>query len=77
MVELHGVVRSMLAVAPGWAGPAWARAAPRDLGGISASVLHAEDMISHLAVHSSAPSSGIGMHLAQLPGSGCSQAGGI
>lgn len=53
VVELHGVVRSMLAVAPAWAGPAWARAAPRDLGGISARVLHAEDMLTHLAVHTS------------------------
>ena len=54
VLELHGVVRSMLAVTPGWAAPAWARAAPRDLGGISARVLHAEDMLSHLAVHTSA-----------------------
>ncbi|MEO8635445.1 MAG: nucleotidyltransferase family protein [Gemmatimonadales bacterium] len=54
VVELHGEVRSMLAVAPAWSGAAWARATPCDLGGIRARVLHAEDMLTHLAVHASA-----------------------
>jgi len=54
VVELHGEVRSMLAVAPAWSAVAWSRAAPRNLGGIAARVLHAEDMLTHLAVHASA-----------------------
>ncbi len=54
VVELHGTVRSMAAVAPAWEAGAWGRAAPRNLGGITARVLHAEDMLTHLAVHASA-----------------------
>ena len=54
VVELHGELRSMRDVAPAWADAAWTRAAPRDLGGVSARVLHAEDMLTHLAVHASA-----------------------
>lgn len=54
VLELHGEVHSMLAVAPAWSGTAWARATLRDLGGISARVPHAEDMLTHLAVHASA-----------------------
>jgi len=54
VVELHGEVRSMAAVAPAWGAVAWERAAPGNLGGITARVLHAEDMLTHLAVHASA-----------------------
>lgn len=53
VLELHGTVRSMAAAAPAWLEPAWARAAPRDLGGVLARVPHPEDMLTHLAVHAS------------------------
>lgn len=53
VLELHGTVRSMAATAPAWLELAWARAAPRDLGGATALVPHAEDMLTHLAIHAS------------------------
>ena len=54
VLELHGVVQSMATAAPGWSEAAWARSVPRDLGGVQARVPHAEDMLTHLAVHCSA-----------------------
>jgi hypothetical protein len=54
IVEFHGVVRSMAAVAPGWADRAWAQCVTADLGGVEARVLHPEDMLTHLAIHCSA-----------------------
>lgn len=54
VLELHGTVRSMAATAPAWLEPAWARATPRDLGGVTVLVPHAEDMLTHLAVHAGA-----------------------
>jgi hypothetical protein len=53
MLEFHGVVQSMAAVAPGWAEEAWKRCVTVDLGGVRARVLHPEDMLAHLAVHCS------------------------
>ncbi|MDX2120254.1 MAG: nucleotidyltransferase family protein [Gemmatimonadota bacterium] len=53
VLELHGTVRSMAAAAPAWLELAWARATPRDLGGVTALVPHAEDMLTHLAIHAS------------------------
>lgn len=54
VLELHGVVQSMVTAAPGWSETAWARSVPRDLGGVRARVPHSEDMLTHLAVHCSA-----------------------
>jgi hypothetical protein len=54
VLELHGVVQSMTAAAPGWSGDAWSRAVERDLGGVRARVPHPEDMLTHLAMHCSA-----------------------
>ncbi len=53
-LELHGLVQSMFTAAPGWSEDAWARTVVRDLDGVRARVLHAEDMLTHLAVHCSA-----------------------
>lgn len=53
VLELHGIVQSMLAAAPGWSDAAWSRAVERDLGGVRARVPHPEDMLTHLAVHCS------------------------
>lgn len=53
VLELHGIVQSMHAAAPGWSAEAWSRAAECDLGGVRARVLHPEDMLTHLAVHCS------------------------
>jgi hypothetical protein len=52
-LEVHSVVQSMTVVAPGWADQAWERCVTARLGGVEVRVLHAEDMLAHLAVHCS------------------------
>ena len=54
IVELHGTLRSMAAVSPGWEEDAWSRCARADLGGVDVKVPDEGDMLAHLAIHCSA-----------------------
>jgi hypothetical protein len=51
IVELHGEVKSMRAIAENWEGAAWARRVPASLGGVEVDVLAAGDMLTHLSIH--------------------------
>ena len=54
VVEIHGQVKSMLAVSASWEEGAWARRIPAVLGEVEVQVLELGDTLTHLAVHCSA-----------------------
>jgi hypothetical protein len=54
VVELHGHIKSMVAVSADWEDAAWARRLPAVLGGVDVQVLEEGDTLTHLAIHCSA-----------------------
>jgi hypothetical protein len=53
VVELHSRLESLAGMSSGWLAESWRRRERRALGDLDACVLHPEDMLTHLVVHSS------------------------
>jgi hypothetical protein len=53
MLELHSSLKSLEGLSREWMERAWDRREPRQLGDLTACVLHPEDMLTHLVIHGS------------------------